>query len=174
MKTLILSYSLTGHNEALAKVIAEALQAEHISITEPKKRTNGTIAADLIFGRTPRTAPSPQVMSAYDLVIFAAPVWMGQPAFPLRAYWKQLKKHPQSYAFVSVSGAHTPGLSGALKKKTGIDALMVVNLPITDLLPPEPKPTPQSIGAYRLTAQDMEHLTERALQLLREHVHEEV
>lgn len=100
MKTVILSYSLTGNNESLAKRIAQELQVEHIRITEPVKRTNGTIAADLILGRTPKTKPDPQVMSAYNFIIFVAPIWMGQPAFPLRSYLKQLKTYPQKYVFV--------------------------------------------------------------------------
>ena len=45
MKTLScpISYS---NNESLGKGIAQELQVEHIRITEPVKRTNGTIAAD--------------------------------------------------------------------------------------------------------------------------------
>ncbi len=120
MKTAVISYSLKGNNDALAKRIAEELKAEHIRITEPKKRSNGTIAADIIFGRTPATKPGPQVMPSYDLIIFAAPVWIGQPAFPLRSYLKYLKRHPQKYAFVSISGGalnDNPGLAGALQKE---------------------------------------------------------
>jgi len=170
MKTVIISYSLTGNNEALAKRIAEELKAEHIRITEPKKRTYGTIAADLVFGRTPKTEPQPQVMSAYDLVVFVAPVWMGQPAFPMRPYLKQLKKHPQKYAFVSISGGPmNRGLSNTLKSKTGAEAVTVADLHITDLLPAGQKPASQdALAAYRLTAQDVENLTERAVKMLRE------
>lgn len=171
MKTVIMSYSLTGNNEALAKRIAEELKVEHIRIIEPKKRTNGTIAADLVFGRTPQTEPTPQVMSAYDLIIFIAPVWMGQPAFPMRSYLKQLKKYPQKYAYVSISGGvmnNNPGLSRALKSRTGIEAVTVIDLHISDLLPSEPKPTAQATSAYRLTVQDIENLTKRAVTILRE------
>lgn len=173
MKTVIMSYSLTGNNEALAKSIAEELKVEHIRITEPKERTNGTIAADLVFGRTPRTEPTPQVMSAYDLIIFIAPVWMGQPAFPMRSYLKQLKKHPQKYAYVSISGGamdNNPGLPGALKRRTGVEPVTVIDLHITDLLPTEPKPTAQVTSAYRLTVHDIENLTKSAVTMLRENL----
>lgn len=174
MKSVIMSYSLTGNNEALAKRIAEVLHLEHVRVIEPKKRTNGTIAADLVFGRIPRTEPAPQVLSAYDLIIFVAPVWMGQPAFPMRPYLKQLKKHPQKYAYVSISGAMNPGLPGALKSRTGFEAVTVVDLNIADLLPSEPKPTAQVISAYRLTAQDIESLAERAVTMIREKLPEGV
>lgn len=153
MKTAVMSYSFTGNNEALAKGIAEELKVEHIRITESKKRTNGMIAADFILGRTPRTEPKPQIMSAYDLIIFVAPVWIGQPAFPIRSYLKQLKKHPQKYAYVSISGGglnNNSGLPDTLKRRAGIKAVTVIDMHITDLLPPGPKPTPQSIDTYRL------------------------
>lgn len=177
MKTVIMSYSLTGNNEALATRIAEELKVEHIRITEPKKRTYGTIAADIVFGRTPQTEPMPQVMSAYDLIIFVAPIWMGQPAFPMRSYLKQLKKHPQKYAYVTISGVsmnNNLGLLGALKSRTGAEAVTVVDLQIVDLLPSDPKPTTQVISAYQLTAQDVENLTKRAVTMLREKLPKEV
>jgi len=177
MKTVILSYSLTGNNEALAKRISEELKAEHIRITEPKKRTNGTIVSDIIFGRTPQTEPKPQVMSAYDMIIIIAPVWMGQPASPIRSYLKQLKKHPQKYAYVSISGGamnDNPGLANALKSRTGVEAVTVIDLHITDLLPSDPKPNSQVTSAYQLTGQDIEHLTKRAVALLQEKLPKEV
>jgi flavodoxin len=173
MKTLVMSYSLTSNNEALAKRIAEELKLEHISISEPKKRTFGTIAADLIFGRTPQTYPEPQVMSSYDFIIFVAPVWMGQPAFPLRQYFKQLRKHPQKYAFVSISGGgmnNNSGLADTLKRKAGMEAAAVIDLHITDLLPPEPKPTAQTLSEYRLTEQDAENLTKSAVAMLKDKI----
>jgi len=177
MKTVIMSYSLTGNNEALAKRIAEELNIEHIIITESKKRANGTIAADIVFGRTPKTKPEPQVMEAYDLIIFIAPVWMGQPAFPMRQYFKHLKKYPKKYAFVSISGGamnDNPGLPGKLKKRTGVEAVTVIDLHITDLLPPEPKPTAKVTSEYRLTKQDIEDLTKCAVTMLKEKLPKEV
>lgn len=171
MKTAIMSYSLTGNNEALAKRIAEELNVEHIRITEPKKRTYGTIAADLVFGRTPQTEPMPQIISAYGLIIFIAPVWIGQPAFPIRPYLKQLKKHPQKYAYISISGGamnNNPGLPGKLKRRAGAEAVTVIDLHIADLIASGPKPTAQVTGEYRLTVQDIENLTKRAVTMLKE------
>jgi hypothetical protein len=107
------------------------------------------------------------------LIIFVAPVWMGQPAFPIRAYLKQLKRHPQKYAYVSISGGGpngNQGLPGALKRRAGGEAAAVVDLHITDLLPPTPKPTAEAVNGYRLTAQDVENLAERAVAILTENL----
>ncbi len=61
-----------------------------------------------------------------------------------------------------------PGLPNSLKRRTGVEAVTVVDLHITDLLPPEPKPTAQVTSAYRLTAQDIENLTKRAVAMLQQ------
>lgn len=80
MKILAISYSLTGNNEALAKSVARELAAEHLKITEPKSRTIGSIVIDMIFNRTPQVQPMPDRLGHYDLILFFAPIWMGQVA----------------------------------------------------------------------------------------------
>jgi flavodoxin len=104
MKTLIVSYSLSGNNEALANSLTKSLNAEHITVTEPKHRSMGTIAFDVMLNRTPHVKPEHIDLAGYDLVIFLAPVWMGQVASPLRAYFKEYKNIIGNYAFVSISG----------------------------------------------------------------------
>ena len=81
----IISYSLTGNNEALAVVIAAEFTAEHIKITESKPRTMGTIVLDMLFNRTPQVNPIVDKTEDNDLVLFMGPVWMGQVATPFRA-----------------------------------------------------------------------------------------
>ncbi len=168
MKTLIMSYSFTGNNEAFARRFAEELNAEHISIREIKNRTIGTIIADFVFRRTPKTEPDPQLMSSYDLIIFMAPVWMGQPAFPLKLYLKQLNKHQQKYAFVSICGYANSGLPKALMHIASYEASAVIEQYIADLLPSNSKPTPQSISNYKLTEQDVEKMVKQATSILKD------
>jgi hypothetical protein len=50
----VISYSLTGNNEALAASLARAFDAEHIRVVESGRRTMATNAFDVIFNRTPR------------------------------------------------------------------------------------------------------------------------
>jgi flavodoxin len=171
MKTLIISYSLTGNNDALATSIATALAAEHTKVIELKPRTMFTIFIDMLFNRTPLIMPLLEKPADYDLVIFMAPVWMGQVATPLRACFKQLKASPAKYAFVSVSGGSAgpnTKLETDLVKRTGKAPAALIDLHIADLLPANPKPTQKDTAAYRLNSNDVKKLAEIAVKKLQE------
>ncbi|SHI18173.1 hypothetical protein SAMN02745823_03110 [Sporobacter termitidis DSM 10068] len=173
MKIAVISYSLTGNNEVLAKGVAGALPAEHIRLTEDKRRTNATIFGDVVLGRTPKVRPGPESMAPYDLVIFVGPVWMGTAAFPFRAYFRRLKKEAKRYAYISLSGGSLGSntkLSANLKKQTGRAPEAVVDLHIADLLPQDPKPTTKDIGAYRVSEETARRLTGTVVGKLREKV----
>jgi NADPH-dependent FMN reductase. len=74
----------------------------------------------MLFNRTPKVNPIADKVEDNDLVIFVGPVWMGQVAAPLRAYFKHLKGRLDQYAFVSISGGAdgpNPKLAGELKKE---------------------------------------------------------
>ncbi|MBN2878582.1 MAG: flavodoxin family protein [Clostridia bacterium] len=107
MKTAIVSYSFTGRNDRVAEIISEKLQIEHIKITEKKQRTIMTAAWDVMLGRKPKVAPSPDVIDQYDLVIFMSPVWMGTAASPLHRYLIRVKKTKKDYAYIALSGGGT-------------------------------------------------------------------
>lgn len=177
MKIKILSYSLTGNNEALANRLAKELRAEHMIIAEDRKRTNGTIAADIILGRVPLTKPSTESISSCDLIILIGPVWMGQPAFPFRQYLKFIKKHTVRYVYVSVSGGalnDNPGLADVLKKKTGLEPVVVIDHHIADLLPKKQNKTRQETSTYKLTDEDIDKLALLTLSILKEKLPKEV
>jgi Flavodoxin-like fold len=171
MKILIISYSLTGNNDALATSLAKEFVAEHIKITERKPRTTCTIMLDVIFNRTPSVSLSINDFVNKDLIIFVAPVWMGHIAAPLRAYFKYLKNKPSKYAFVSISGgADGPNdkLAGELSKRVGKEPAIFINMHIADLLPPHPKPTRKDTTAYRLNETEVKSLTNKVVKRLRE------
>lgn len=171
MKTAVISYSLTGNNEALADSIAEELAVEHIRITEPKPRTMGSIVLDTIFNRTPQVQPMSSRLENFDLVLFCGPIWMGQVATPFRAYLKYLKTDLCRYAFISISGgadgANTK-LAGELKKRVGREPIALIDLHIADLLPPDPKPVRKDTSAYRINDGDVEKLTGTIVKTVRE------
>jgi len=166
MKTTVISYSLTGNNDALAKSLAGALAAEHIRVTEPGRRTMGTIALDNMLNRTPKaTIPSVKPEQT-DLVIFVGPVWMGQVASPLRACLKELGPRLGKCAFVSICGGAdgpNPKLADELTKRLGRAPAALVEMHKADFLPPEPKPTRNDTMAYRISEEQVRHLTEKAV-----------
>jgi len=166
MKKIVISYSMTGNNDGLAKSIAKNLGAKHIRITEPKKRSNGKIAMDMILNRTPKINESMKDLDADGFVIFIGPVWMGQAASPLRVCFNELKNRLRQYAFISISGGAlgpNPKLADELTKRIGKKPNAVIDLHIADLLPSDPKPTRQDTSVYRLNEQDVQYLTDKAV-----------
>jgi len=170
MKMVMVSYSMTGNNDALAANIAAELAMERVRITESKARTTAKIALDMLFNRTPKVSPAVDTVDGYDLILFVGPVWMGHVAAPLRANLKHLKGSPVQYAFISISGGadgSNPGLVRDLIKRTGKAPAALIDLHIADLLPSNPKPTRQETQDYRLRDQDVKELTDIVLENLR-------
>jgi hypothetical protein len=156
MKIVVISYSLNGNNEALAKSIAQEFAVEHIKITKSKHRNMGSIVLDLIFNWTPQVQPMPERLENYDLILFFGPVWMGQVATPLRAYLKHLNTSPCRYAFISISGGadgENLKLAGELKKRAGKEPIALIDLHIADILPFDPKPVRKDTMAYRINTE---------------------
>jgi len=176
MKTLVVSYSLTGNNETLARRIAASLRIEHVRITESAERTNGTIFKDLILSRTPKVDFPLAENEEPDTVIFVGPVWVGSVATPFRASFKRLRKSVKTYAFVSISGGAdgpNPKLAGDLKKRMRKEPAAVIDLHIADLLPSDPAPTRESTGLYRLDEETAGKLAENAAAILRQRLGDE-
>ena len=171
MKILIISYSLTEKNQALALSIATKLHAEHISVVESKPRTPFTILLDILLNRAPKVKPTAENGSAYDYVIFMAPVWMGFVATPLRMYFKNLKNRLDNYAFITISGGadgHNVKLGAELTKRMGKAPDVLLDLLIADLLPTQLKPERKETSAYRLKENDVKHLTNTVVKALEE------
>ena len=171
MKVTVISYSLTGNNEALATSIASEFSARHIRIKESKPRTNVTIALDMLFNRTPKVNPTMINVEDSDIVIFVGPVWMGQVAAPLRTCFKFLKNSLSQYAFISISGGAdgaNPKLGRELNKRVGKKPAAIIDLHIADLLPSDPKPTRDDTSTYRLNDEDVRSLTNKIVKTLQE------
>ena len=171
MKTTVISYSFTGNNDSLAKAIAAELEAEHIKVSEPKKRTMFKIALDILFNRTPSVSPKPEDVLNSDLIILIGPVWMGQVATPLRSYLKQLKSKTCKYAYVSISGGAEGGninLKSDLNKRVGRSPAVLIDMHIADLLPKNPKPTKNDTMNYHLKESDIKSLKDTTIKALKE------
>ena len=162
MNIAVISYSFTGNNDALAGSVAKELSSEYFQISESKPRTLSSITMDIIFSRIPLVQPSPNVLVKYDLILFFGPIWMGQVATPLRPYLKHLKTNPNKYGFISISGgADGPNtkVPGELRKRTGADPVVFIDLYIADLISTNPKPTRKATSAYKLDPGDIKQLT---------------
>lgn len=170
MKISVISYSLTGNNEALAKSLAGALSAEHVSITEPGRRNMGTIGFDMMFKRTPKVSVPAVRPEERDLVVFVGPVWMGQVASPFRACFKDLGPRLGKYAFVSICGGAdgpNPKLASELTARLGKAPAALVEVLKADFLPSEPKPTRKDTMAFKVSDAQVKDLTEKAVSALK-------
>jgi hypothetical protein len=169
MKIIVISYSFTGNNEALAASVANELSVDHIRISESKLRTMGSITMDMIFSRIPMVQPTPNILRQYDFILFFGPIWMGKVATPLRAYLKYMKTHPCRYGFLSISGGvdgTNTKLIGELKKKTGLDPAVLIDLHITDLISTDTKPSRKDTSSYQLNDMDIKNLTNTIIKSL--------
>ncbi len=172
MKIAVVSYSLTGNNEALAQKIADDFSASHIKIAETKKRTMGTIIGDTILGRLPKSMPAPQTLKTYDLVLFLAPIWLGKIASPLRSYLKHIKSGESKYAFFSISGGalgNNPKVPAELIKRTGAAPVAFADMHIADLIAPGEKVTMQQTSDYKINDSDIEKLADTISQTLQKY-----
>lgn len=163
MKTKVISYSYTGNNESLAASFAKAIGAEHVHITEPKKRTTGMIIKEHLFNRDAKINLSKDEISEDVFVIFFAPFWFGKIATPARSYFKQLKDISFNYGFISLCvGSDDPEfnnkLKNALSNMIGRDPEFVIIKKLADLFPPDPKPTPKMLMTYRTTDEHLKML----------------
>lgn len=162
MSTVIISFSQTGNNQALAASIASVLHADHVEVVEKRSRSMQTILLDLIFQRTPAVEPRPEVIDRYDRIVLMGPIWMGAIATPLRLYMKYLKQHPRKYWFISISGGADGDnlkIEDELVRRVGTKPEFIRDLHIADLLPANPKPERSVTSAYRLTDMDVIKLT---------------
>jgi len=168
MKTLCISYSLTGNNEALAASIASRLGADHVKVTDAKKRTMRTTAFDMLFNRTPKISMPEVRIADYGKVIFLAPIWMSKIASPLRGCFKKYSSGIGSYAFVSLSGGAigmdiTSKLKKELEKLLGKKPEQAIDLHIADLLPKDIKPGREANMTWHMNDKDLKSLTDSVL-----------
>ena len=115
---------LHRNNNALAAALAKAIGAEHIVVKPQKPVKMGDIVFDMMFKRTPKVQPDAFALAKYDKVVLMGPIWCGGPASPLRPYLKQLKAHPQPYAFVTLSGGGSIPTRASLRHSKKRQALI--------------------------------------------------
>lgn len=153
MKSIIIYYSHTGNNEALAKKTAEVLDIESFPLIETKERTTKSIVSDMIWKKKSKLVNFPKNVEEYDLVIFIGPVWMYSIPTPLKSYFKYIKGKIKKYSFISVSGGSlgpNPGISKELVKRLGKGLVLNLDLNIANFCKTPQNPSTEDIGKYKL------------------------
>lgn len=176
MKILILSYSYTGNNEALATSIASEYNAQHIRISESKPRSKSKIFLDVFLNRTPKVIPVIDDIATYDLVILLGPVWIGHVATPLRSYFNLIKANNLKYVFISISGGAeggNPNLETELIKRTGIKPLALLDFHISSLIDSKLKLSREQTSAYKVNSEDIKSILAKVKIALKDLVVEE-
>ncbi|AEC02498.1 flavodoxin family protein [Parasphaerochaeta coccoides] len=164
---LILSFSHSGNNDALAHRVAEELGARHERIL-PRRKSMPALMLDLLLGRVPRVTPLPEIAEEYGFLILCSPVWMGKPLSPLRVYLEYLKKHPLPYCFLSINGMGEGNakVEADLTAWAGKPPVLCINAAIKDFMVPDITPDTKKMMDYRLTEDDVASLTGKVLDLL--------
>lgn len=153
MKTIIVYYSHSGNNKVLAQALQARLSCEVISITEVSKRSWFARMVDLVFNRMPAICYDAPELERYDLVICAAPIWVGKIASPLMSFLRKERDHIKTFTFITLCG----GVSGQKEKiEEQLQALVgkgpkcVSELWISSLLNGK-----QSASGYRVQPSDL-------------------
>ena len=92
MTTAIIYFSHLGNTKYAAEHMADILDADLIPLTPVKEYPDSGFkmifwgGKSAVFGEKPKLQPYSFDPSAYDLVVFASPVWAGTFAPPLRTF----------------------------------------------------------------------------------------
>lgn len=112
MRALVVYYSLSGNTRAVAERAARDLGADIAEVHSARYDAAGfrflRAAFDSWRGRLPAIEVSGGRPEGYDLVLLMAPVWVGRPAAPMRAYLTQNRGRLKRVAFLLTCGGSCP------------------------------------------------------------------
>jgi flavodoxin len=136
MKAIIVYYSHSSNNEALAHELKHRLGCDLLKIEEEKQRTGFTILLDLLFRRDAKLKKTNVSLGDYKTVVFISPIWDAQIATPLKTFIKAEREHIKNYAFITACGGRegqhekitTQLTQLAMKKPIIVTEIVVSNL----------------------------------------------
>jgi flavodoxin len=102
MKTLIVYYSHSGNNEKLGYELKERIGCDIHKICEVKKRKTISILFDFFFKLKSKLSSYSINLKEYDKVIFAAPIWGGRIASPMRKFIDIEKNNLKRYFYITL------------------------------------------------------------------------
>jgi len=119
MKTAVVFYSLDGNCAFVAEEIKTILNADLIQLRTKREKKRGKIGNLFWGGAMVFSKKNPLLKryefdpAGYDLIVFGAPVWAGQPAPPFRTFFADTKITGKKAAFFV---CHAGGMGNALEK----------------------------------------------------------
>ncbi|MEW7289961.1 flavodoxin family protein [Aquimarina sp. 2304DJ70-9] len=154
MKTLIVYFSFTGNNKALADTLGKDLGADVLQITEPKKRGMFKIMLDMLFNRFPRINELSIPWGQYDHILLMAPIWNYLIANPMKTFVRKNKTYLKNYSFITLcSGRETQNekIAKQLKKLATYEPQAIIEFEILKL----PTYEEQKSSIYKVTPDDL-------------------
>jgi flavodoxin len=142
MKAIIVYYSHSSNNEALAHELKHRLGCDLLKIEEEKQRTGFTILLDLLFRRDPKIKKTNVFLSDYSTVVFISPIWDAQIATPLKTFIKAEREHIKNYAFITVCGGREGQHEKIVKQLSQLTLkkpIIVTELVVSNLSPDKQK-----------------------------------
>lgn len=135
MKFLVVYYSRSGNNKALANTIAKSLSADIDEIVDKKKRSG-----KLGWLRAGRDAQAENLTDIsvekspqdYDVIILGSPIWASKPTPAIRKYLAQQDLKNKKVAFFICSGGDGYTQVFPLLKQLAPDSEHVSTLGITE------------------------------------------
>jgi flavodoxin len=135
-RTLVVSFSRTGQTQKVAQLISDTLQADkQEQIGETSKRLSplgyARSAWEALVGSSPLIQRPHFDPSEFDMVVLAAPVWMGRIASPMRTYLLKMELHLPRVAFVVTEGG-SGGNRALLQMRDLCSKIPLVELVLTE------------------------------------------
>ncbi|MCR9195816.1 MAG: hypothetical protein NXH88_13850 [Hyphomonas sp.] len=155
----IVVYSLTGNNLVLAQHLGGRLGADVLEVRDVRRRTQWSVALDLMFKRQAAIRPLDLDPASYDEILFMAPLWDMHVAMPMAAAMRALKGNIIRYGFVSLCGYDRPGqqahVEAELTDLLGVRPVHVSQLFVGTLYPPQDRNKVWLISSRRIRAGEL-------------------
>jgi NAD(P)H-dependent FMN reductase len=108
-RTLVVSFSRSGHTRRVARAIARALGADREELRDKVDRSGlaGYLrsAAEALLCASTELRPPRRDLAAYDLVVVGTPVWAASVSSPVRTFlWTARARLPAVAFFATLGG----------------------------------------------------------------------
>ena len=170
MRTLIVYYSFTGNNKALAERLCERIECDILAVREERGRNGFSILLDLLFKRRARLSKYTVDVSAYDNVIVVAPVWAGKIATPMQTFLLNERRNLTRYSVFTVCGGvagQREKLAEFMETLTGKRPAAVKELWVKDFLPAEKRDDPRFSSTYQVNDDDWKKVDFKIIDFLK-------